>query len=150
MKQVLAMFSFVLSAGCAGAAEPEARVYKTAAGKSLPYRLLKPADTEAGKKYPLVLFLHGAGERGTDNAKQLLWFWDAKKPSVLTRKEFVDARAFAVIPQCPDGKRWVEVPWEKGSYQTPEISEPLQLTIELVESLLKGLPIDPDRVYVIG
>src|SRR5271170_2446384 len=35
------------------------------------YRLLKPETIEPGKKYPVVLFLHGAGERGTDNANQL-------------------------------------------------------------------------------
>ena len=43
-------------------------VYKDATGKELPYRLLRPAKEEAGKRYPLVIFLHGAGERGTDNA----------------------------------------------------------------------------------
>jgi predicted peptidase len=150
MKRVLAMTAFALSAVTATAAEPEARVFKSPAGKTLPYRLLKPAATEPGKTYPLVLFLHGAGERGTDNAKQLVWFWNANKPSVLTRKEFADARAFAVIPQCPDGQQWVNVPWEKGSYQSPQISEPLQLTLDLIDAQLKELPIDPDRVYVIG
>lgn len=150
MPRVVAMFAFALSACSAPAVEPEARVHKDATGKTLPYRLLKPADPEAGKKYPLVLFLHGAGERGTDNTKQLVWFWSDKKPSVLTRKEVADAKAFAVIPQCPDGKRWVEVPWEKGSYQSPEISEPLEQTLSLVEVLAKELPIDPDRIYVVG
>ena len=38
---------------------------------SLSYRLLKPATVEEGKKYPLVVFLHGAGERGGDNKAQL-------------------------------------------------------------------------------
>ena len=35
------------------------------------YRLLSPAVSAAGAKYPLVIFLHGAGERGQDNRKQL-------------------------------------------------------------------------------
>ena len=39
-------------------------VYKDATGKELPYRLLRPAKVEDGKRYPLVVFLHGAGERG--------------------------------------------------------------------------------------
>ena len=38
---------------------------------SMPYRMLSPAETDPGKKYPLVLFLHGSGERGDDNEKQL-------------------------------------------------------------------------------
>ena len=149
MHRILAMCALALAAGTVDAAEPEAREFK-ADGKTLPYRLLKPAETEAGKKYPLVLFLHGAGERGADNAKQLVWFWDAKKPSPMTRPEVAAAKAFVLVPQCPDGKQWVDVPWAKGSYKSPEVSEPLKLTLALVDSLLKDLPIDPDRVYVVG
>ena len=37
----------------------------------LPYRMIRPEPMKAGKKYPLVLFLHGAGERGNDNERQL-------------------------------------------------------------------------------
>ena len=44
--------------------------YAGAGGQVLPYRLLKPAKIESGREYPLVLFLHGAGERGADNALQ--------------------------------------------------------------------------------
>ncbi len=137
------------SAGGARGAEPEAKEFK-ADGKTLLYRILKPADTESSKKYPLVLMLHGAGERGNDNKKQLAWFWDAKKPRVLGRPEVAAAKAFVVVPQCPDGKQWVDVPWAKGSYKSPEVSESLKLTLGLVDSLLKESPIDPDRVYVIG
>jgi predicted peptidase len=144
------MCAVAFSAAAAPPAEPEARVFKNHTGKTLPYRLVAPTDGDGAKTYPIVLFLHGAGERGTDNAKQLVWFWSATKPSVLTRKEFADAKAYAVIPQCPDDQQWVNVPWAKGSYQSPPVSEPLQLTIELVESLLKEHPIDPDRVYVVG
>ncbi len=136
----------------AAAGEPEAWEYRQAVGRqqALPYRLVRPEGVEADKKYPLVLLLHGGGERGSDNAKTLVWFWDAKKPSLLTREEFVREKAFAVIPQCPDGKQWVDVPWDKGSYTTPKISEPLKLTFELLDALLVDLPIDPDRVYVTG
>jgi predicted peptidase len=151
MSRILAMFAFAFPCGGGRtvAAEPEAREFK-ADGKTLLYRLLKPTDAEAGKKYPLVIMLHGAGERGSDNKKQLAWFWDAKKPRVLGRPEVAAAKAFVVVPQCPDGKQWVNVPWAKGSYTSPAVSEPLQLTIDLVDSLVKELPIDPDRVSIIG
>lgn len=149
-RYLLAALAFCLSAVFARAAdELEAREYKDAKGNVLPYRLHRPA-VEKDKKYPLVLILHGAGERGSDNSKQLVWFWDAKKSSPLTDKAFLDAKAFAVVPQCPDDKQWVDVPWTKGSYKQPEISEPLRLALELTESLVKELPIDPDRVYVMG
>lgn len=47
------------------------KAYTNAAGKVLLYRLAEPAKVEAGKKYPLVVFMHGAGERGNDNEAQL-------------------------------------------------------------------------------
>jgi predicted peptidase len=147
MRGVLTMIAF--TAATAGAAEPEAHVFKSD-GKALPYRLLKPTDTETGKKYPLAIILHGAGERGTDNSKQLVWFWNDKRASVMTRPEVAKEKAFVIVPQCPDGKKWVEVPWEKGSYKSPEISEPLKLTLALIDSFIKDQPIDPDRVYIIG
>ncbi|MBA4065176.1 MAG: phospholipase [Isosphaera sp.] len=148
-RSVLAMCALASSFGPAGSAEPEAREFK-AGGKALPYRLLRPDGVEAGKGYPLVLMLHGAGERGADNTKQLGWFWDAKKPRVLGRPEVAAAKAFVVVPQCPDGKQWVDVPWSKGSYKSPEVSEPLKLTLDLLDALLKELPVDPDRVYAVG
>ena len=38
---------------------------------TLRYRMLLPKNFDESKQYPLVLFLHGAGERGSDNKKQL-------------------------------------------------------------------------------
>ncbi|MBN9122461.1 MAG: prolyl oligopeptidase family serine peptidase [Planctomycetes bacterium] len=148
MRWILTMIALAVAAS-GFAAEPEAHVFKSD-GKTLPYRLLKPSGTEAGKKYPLVVILHGAGERGTDNKKQLVWFWNDKKPSLLTRPEVAKEKAFVIVPQCPEGKRFVEVPWEKGSYKSPEISEPLKLTLSLIDSFIKDNPVDADRVYVIG
>src|SRR5438876_3631909 len=40
---------------------------------SIPYRLFEPQGTSPGQKLPLVLFLHGAGDRGTDNVGQTYW-----------------------------------------------------------------------------
>jgi len=55
----------------AHAAEYEAHVFSGPAGKTQPYRLLKPDHYDKGKRYPLVLLLHGYGERGTDNEKPI-------------------------------------------------------------------------------
>ncbi len=129
--------------------EPEAKTFTAPGGKTLPYRLVRPAGIEPGKKYPLVLVLHGAGERGSDNAKQLIHVWE-KGTGPLGRAEFRDAKAFALLPQCPDGKQWVNVPWAAGSYKSPPVSEPLDLALQLVDASLKDLPIDPDRVYAMG
>ena len=50
----------------------EAKTYKSPKGKSLNYRIHLPENMDAKKQYPLVLFFHGAGERGNDNKKQLI------------------------------------------------------------------------------
>ena len=44
----------------------ERKVFVSPSGDSLNYRLLRPEQIKKGEKYPLVLFLHGAGERGSD------------------------------------------------------------------------------------
>ncbi|MBE7174532.1 MAG: phospholipase, partial [Williamsia sp.] len=41
-------------------------------GDTLNYRFLFP-DSDTLRKYPLVIFLHGSGERGSDNEAQLKW-----------------------------------------------------------------------------
>jgi len=116
---------------------------------TLPYRLLKPKTIEDGKRYPLVVFLHGAGERGGDNERQLL------HPDVLnfaTAKYAAANPAFLVAPQCPAGQKWVDVNWwQKPHHKTPEKpAESMRLTLELMDALAEEFPIDPDRVYVTG
>lgn len=116
-------------------------------GMSLPYRLLRPAKEEKGTTYPLVIFLHGAGERGTEN----------ETPIVHGVKEFAtpgarkDFPCFLIAPQCPDGKRWVEVDWSLRSHEMPkDPSEPEALLLKLLHSLEQSHPIDKSRIYVTG
>jgi predicted peptidase len=121
---------------------------KVAGGKLL-YRFFTPKgyDASDAKKYPLILFLHGAGERGVDNAAQLKW-----GGSYLAGKLQAASPCFAIAPQCPPGKQWVNTPWAKGSYKsdTVAISDELTMAIEAVESAMKEFKIDADRVYVMG
>src|SRR4051794_25328019 len=74
MKRALFVFSFVIV--CVTVFSQDfnlfkKRIYKNTAGEDLPYRILFPENYDKSKKYPLVLFLHGAGERGNDNEAQL-------------------------------------------------------------------------------
>src|SRR5690625_157318 len=72
---ILLFLSFVLTAAevYSQAELFESKVFLTADGDSLLYRVMYPAEMEPGTEYPLVLFLHGAGERGNDNNAQLKW-----------------------------------------------------------------------------
>jgi predicted peptidase len=111
------------------------------------YRLARPLAVEAGTRYPLVLFLHGAGERGTDNDRQLIH----GVPQFLSTENRAKYPCFLIAPQCPPGQRWVEVPWDAESHVQPkERSEPARLTLELIDQAIGDLPIDPDRIYLTG
>jgi predicted peptidase len=120
----------------------------TADGKKLLYRVLSPAKVEKGKKYPLVLFLHGAGERGDNNTAQLI-----HGSKLFTKAEHrAKYPCYVIFPQCPNGKKWVEVDWSsKKPHAAPkDPSEPMRLTRLMLDQFLKDHPVDPDRIYVMG
>ena len=112
------------------------------------YRLMKPASVEPDQKYPLVIFLHGAGERGTDNALQLLYF-----PTQMAQPRYRERfPCYVLAPQCRNDRKWMEVDWaSKSDPQMPESpSAQLQAVMQMIERTLKEEKIDPDRVYLTG
>ena len=116
-------------------------------GFTLPYRLLKPKDYDPKAKYPLVVFLHGAGERGNDNVKQLVHGMnDFASDEIMAKYP-----AFVIAPQCPDDRKWVEVDWTLEAHTLPESpSVSLEATLRLVDALHKEFAIDPSRIYLTG
>jgi predicted peptidase len=125
----------------------EGRVFTGADGSELPYRLLVPKAGEKGKKYPLVIFLHGAGERGTDNKVQLVHAMNEFASDVVMEKY----PAIVIAPQCGDGEQWVNVPWTDDRHTMPEKpSKYLDLTLQLIDSHIKNLNVDTSRIYITG
>jgi predicted peptidase len=113
---------------------------------TLPYRLQAPIAIAQGQKYPLVIALHGSGERGNDNERTLTWF--APLASDTLRVQYP---AFVLVPQCPKGKRWVEVDWALPAHTMPaEPSVPMRILLALLEELPENLPIDRSRIYLTG
>lgn len=113
----------------------------------LPYCLLKPKAVEEGQKYPLVIFLHGAGERGTDNQIQLVHGMNDFASDAIMDKY----PAFVIAPQCPEERKWVEVDWTLESHTIPaERSIPLAATFALIDRFLAEQPVDQSRVYITG
>lgn len=124
-----------------------AKVFTGAAGKTLSYRELSPANPAKGERYPLVLVLHGSGERGNDNAAQLAYYG----PAFAAPEAMAKHPCFVLAPQCPKDRRWVEVDWAAPAHALPqEPSDPLGLALELVDQAMKTLPVDPDRIYITG
>jgi predicted peptidase len=111
------------------------------------YRLLKPEKIEPGKKYPLVLFLHGAGERGTDNVNQLKYF-----PDMMAEPQYrAKYPCFVIAPQCRQGKQWVEVPWgDKNSTPLKDVGHQMAVVLKIFDAVTKDNPVDEQRVYLTG
>jgi predicted peptidase len=125
----------------------EARVFKSADGAALPYRLLKPLDYDARQKYPLVLFLHGAGERGDDNERQLVHGGRNFADPAMRRRH----PAFIVVPQCAEEKKWVEVPWDAKEHKAPAEAGPtMKQVFALLDALQKEFSVDANRIYGVG
>lgn len=129
----------------------EARTYSDSLDNKLRYRLLKPVNYDSSKSYPLVLFLHGAGERGSDNFSQLKWgVTHFAEPKM--REKYP---AFVVAPQVPKHKHWTSLSSirDTSSFSAPmpeNPTQPMRLTIELLEQLQKKYSIDASRLYVTG
>ncbi|HSK13879.1 MAG TPA: prolyl oligopeptidase family serine peptidase [Phnomibacter sp.] len=124
-------------------------------GDTLKYRMLLPVNYDPQKSYPLILFLHGAGERGSDNIRQLTH--GAKlfaNPEV--RENFP---AIVVFPQCPATSYWSNVDirlndsTKKREFNFQKEGEPTQA----MKMLLQWLPyfeqeyaISEKQRYVMG
>lgn len=108
----------------------------------LPYRLFQPVERESGRLYPVVLYLHGSGDRGGDNMQQV-----GGIPQILTepdlQKEFP---CFVIAPQCPEGIQWSN----RSALGDEDTCDGLTLALAAVDEVLTDYPADPDRVYLIG
>lgn len=123
---------------------------------TLPYRILLPKNYDAKKKYPLIYFLHGAGERGNDNQKQLV------HGAKLFLKDSVrdEHPAIVVFPQCPANSFWSNVDItinlenaKERKFVFREGGEPtiaMKLAESLLLKLLQEYPINKKKVYVGG
>jgi predicted peptidase len=120
-------------------------------GHTLPYRFYKPDGEKRGKKYPLVIFFHGAGERGFDNRTQFQRF----EPTLFWQKN----PCFIVAPECPAKTAennnaetvWVDTPFGATSHQMKkDPTWPMQLAMQLIDKIIKENRIDKQRIYVTG
>jgi predicted peptidase len=128
-------------------------VYTSPIGEQLPYRILYPKGYDKSKKYPLVLLLHGGGERGNDNEKQLTH----GAALFLTDENRTKFPAIVIVPQCPTDSYWGNVnldrstsPITLGFDYTRAITPPLKNAIGLVQKISKEEAVDSKRIYITG
>lgn len=121
-------------------------------GYTLPYRIQFPADYNPDKQYPLVVFLHGAGERGNDNERQLV-----NGKQFLTDNFVALYPAIVIAPQCPSGSYWANVERHdlEGklmfNFGFSDYATPPMVTLQaLINNWLLSGKVDTNRVYVGG
>lgn len=151
---ILALLFLSTSLSWAQNAEFEAREHNYKEGKLL-YRVSYPDNYDASKSYPLLLFLHGAGERGDDNKKQLVH----GSKLFLNQENREKFPAIVVFPQCPTEDYWANVDRttdENGKRQftffktSKKPTNAMSGLLSLVDSLTNLSQVNQNRVYVMG
>ena len=122
--------------------------YINANNDTLNYRMLYP-DYDTLRKYPLVIFLHGSGERGSDNDAQLKW----GVINFATDEMMVLHPAFVIAPQCPANSTWANTVRTNNNTTItlqPQPTKTMELLIDLIHQLIKKMPVDTNRIYITG
>jgi len=122
--------------------------FTNAKGDKLNYRLLTP-DYDTISKYPLVIFLHGSGERGNDNESQLKW----GVSNFATDQAMSLRPAFVLAPQCPENERWSNFDRNDKNHDlslNPDPGKQIELLIELIHEFIEKHPVDKNRIYITG
>ena len=120
---------------------------------TLNYRLLIPKALRKIKSIHCHLFLHGYGERGGDNKKQLTYI-DGLFTNKKNRNQY---QSFGIFPQFPDGDSWTnreKVRSIKGMYykffENKEPTKSLSLVMKLMDSLVQTENANTKRIYITG
>ena len=150
MKRIL--LTLILSFGWFAAVsgqEFERKVFKAEDGTELNYRLLRPSEDAKGGKFPLVVFMHGAGERGSDNESQLI-HGSQMFLNPANRDEYP---AYVIFPQCPSDEYWAFLgrPASFPELKAEDSITPvLKAVKELIDSYVERPDVDRSRVYILG
>ena len=120
------------------------------------YRLVEPrsAALQNGARVPLVVFLHGSGERGSDNEAQLKHFVSDAASDAFQEKN----PCFILALQCPLDERWVDIPlddqgkakWSDGLKTAPAPTRALHAVQLAIDEVMRTKQVDPARVYLTG
>ncbi len=110
--------------------------WATSEYKGLPFALYAGTDLDSTKKYPLVVALHGKSDNN-ENGKQVTgWMKSFTTPERYAKNPCIIVAPLCYQPFGGTGGGWGDKPGTQ--------------TIALVKELLRSLPIDKDRIYVIG
>ncbi len=120
---------------------------------TLLYRMLLPPEFDFSKKYPFILFLHGMGERGSDNKRQLT------HGSKLFMDSIAEYPAIVIFPQCPVTDYWANLDrsqfdangMRQFRFRTDQGPHPsLGMVMEMVRHYRAQPYVDQARLYLVG
>jgi predicted peptidase len=111
------------------------------------YRLLTPATIVPLERYPLVLFLHGADQRGDDNRQQIRHLGELMARDDYRRRY----PSFVLAPQCRVDRPWVETPraFDHSAPRQPPGAQ-MQVVINVLDEVIASFPVDTARLYLTG
>ncbi len=146
MRLLTLTFLFLLVLALPGAAQDvvdgfAGRVYTSAAKQRMPYRLFVPPAYDKDKRYPLVLWLHGAGGAGTNNRAQISGDQIPGTHTWTRPQNQSRYPTFVVVPQSPTN--WI-------SNGIESLSPEMLLVLEILEAVRAEFNIDASRIYVAG
>jgi predicted esterase len=109
---------------------PKSHTYQ---GVTIPYQLFIPDESNHIASFPLVLALHGSGERGSDNLVQIQRHRLATSWADPMNQS--ERPCFVVAPQCPSGSQW---------------TNNLEFLNNLLDTLIHTYPVNQNRLYITG
>lgn len=144
------LLSFLATAGAVQQQPPNAAIagfsagsYRSPSGEAMLYRLFVPPGYDASRKYPIVLWLHGAAGRGLDNYLQLAGGNFAGSHVWTTAQNQAKYHAFVLAPQVDVTKGWA-----RPHTNTPPVA--IRLALEILDAVEQKYSIDRAREYVAG
>lgn len=117
--------------------------YHSPGGEFMQYRLFIPPGYDRAKKYPIVLWLHDAAARGSDNLAQISGTDRLGSHVWTTPENQAKYHAFVLAPQVSDTKGWA-----RPHADTPPVS--IRLALEILDRIEKNYRIDRTREYLAG
>ncbi len=116
-------------------------------GKKLGYCRIKAGDWSKTSPPMAMMFLHGAGERGSDNVSQLFHV----VPDLVRYIKKHRLKVLLICPQCPEERRWVQTPWDSLKPTMPKrISPELGMAYQAFLMEAEKFAADTSRFYLAG
>lgn len=112
--------------------------YDSQNGNTIPYQIALPLNYNSSKKYPVILFLHGAEAIGDDNHQQV--------SNITNMFEYNGDFTSGAFVVCPQSSEW----WDLDRYTPGDQGGTLGSVLHLLEELGDTYSFDSNRIYVTG